>query len=102
MLDTIDPIEANQIEFGQDSPNKDGTKSTNKIDEKSDEDEDNSAAGKDKREKSIKKAKTSGENSAGNLNNVDKSQGTQQSEERFNASQELLMGKYNKEEDNEP
>ena len=51
MLDTIDPIEANQIEFGQDSPNKDGTKSTNKIDEKSDEDEDNSAAGKDKREK---------------------------------------------------
>ena len=73
MLETIDPVEANQIEFGQDSPHKDGTKSTHKIDEKSDEDEDNSAAGKDKAEKSLKKAKSNGENSAGNLNNVDKS-----------------------------
>lgn len=48
LLQTIEPIEAKQIEFGQDSPQKDGTKSTSKIEEKSNEDEDaGPGAGKD-------------------------------------------------------
>ena len=33
LLQTIEPIEAKQIEFGRDSPQKDHTKSTSKIEE---------------------------------------------------------------------
>ena len=39
LLQTIEPIEAKQIEFAGDSPQKDNTKSTSKIEEKSNEDE---------------------------------------------------------------
>lgn len=83
------------MDFGVD--NNMGKRASNRIDEKSEEDADDQLI--DSRD-SKKKLKVSNGNGSGENIGVahhDNAQGTQQSEERFNASQELLMGKYNKE-----
>ena len=96
LLQTIEPIEAKQIEFAGDSPQKDNTKSTSKIEEKSNEGDDD--PGLKIQSTSLKKIKDGAENEEDGAKKLDKSHGTQQSDERLNGSQELLINQKGEEE----